>query len=464
MPSTTYQSSFPAALYPGNLQDERITNDARALARARDYNTHDVEIRAIQNAIGTYPAGTQPTGSILRRLYDIEGSSGHTQVHSHDGSDHSGKLSMSNVEVNITNTMGTIIQNWFTKVMGTGDLDGDSILSLQDVLTAVALNKEVLDDLILTGFDYPWQVPTGGGPGKKGGPGPGGGGSPDKPEPGGDGGFDPSEPAMPVTDVWTGLGADGGGYFDQPVGLLVNFETGEQYGVQRFKNVSGTPLTGLQDMTDIEYAEVWGTPALGDGYGMYYFRKPSTTGISNDSGVITNAIGGLVFEDKQAKSTVTDEIAAMNLGDIVYDVPTTADATGSISLVDYDGGTGDACGYVHLVAIASGDGGVRGRIIIPDSGTINIGVILSSPVGNPGGADTWDIRTLYKIDASATTTVNDTTLPPVSADEMFRDDVVTGLAVTKNQTLHLSFRGLNSSAFQNNMVIHGLVIEYTALT
>lgn len=463
MPSTTYQSNFANALYPGNLQDERITNDAAALARARDYNIHDVEIKAIQNAIGTFPAGTDPEGSILRRLYDIEGSSGHSQVHNYDGSDHAGTLSLTKIKVNITNTMGTIVNNWFTKVMGTGDLDGDSILSLQDILTGVALNKEVLDDLILTGFDYPWQVTTGGKP-KKGGPGPGGGPSPDKPRPGGGGGYDPNEPAMPITDVWTGLGADSGGYFDQPVGLLVNFETGKQYGVQRFKNAGETSLIGLQDMADIEYADIWGTAPTGDGYGMYYFRKPSTVGISNDSGVITNAIGGLIFEDKQAKVTTTDEVSALNLGDISYDIPTIADASGEVSVVDYDGGSGDSCGYVHLIAIASGDGGVRGRIVIPDAGTITIGVILSSGVGNPGGAESWDIRTLYKLDASATTTVNDTTTPPEAADTLYRDDLVTGLPVTKNQTLHLSFRGLNSSSFQQNMVIHGLEIEYEALT
>ncbi len=59
-PTTTYESGFPDIVYPGNTREERSLQENVLLQRARDYNIHDEEIKALQSYVGTAPnAGWQ---------------------------------------------------------------------------------------------------------------------------------------------------------------------------------------------------------------------------------------------------------------------------------------------------------------------------------------------------------------------------------------------------------------------
>lgn len=80
-PRTTYQSPYPSDKFQGNVQQER-TESGRLVSNARDYNIHDVEIRALQcflglaTTIGGFsPSGPKPgTGdTIVDRLRRIAG-------------------------------------------------------------------------------------------------------------------------------------------------------------------------------------------------------------------------------------------------------------------------------------------------------------------------------------------------------------------------------------------------------
>lgn len=467
MAVTTYQSTFALSLFTGNTQAERITDDAATLARARDYNIHDEELQAIEQAIGQYPAGTLPTGTIHGRLKDLEegvtgGSS--IQVHNLDGTSHTGTLSLSKVHVNITNVLGATINKWMTKMFGTGDLDGDGIVSVQDILAGVAINKEALDDLTLLRFDYPWQVPTGGGPGEPGGPGGGGGGLP---VPGDGGGFDPGDAALPVDDIWTGLGVDVAGEYDQPVGLLVDFDTGDQHGVWRYRNAGGAELTGLQSTAGLGFADLWADAAAGDApagtnYGLFYFSKAQTMGITSDGDVLTNAIGDIGFEGKQVAIINTNERVALNIGDHVFDVQITPDLGANVTRSGWDGVDGVPSGFCHVINTPVGDGSVPARIIAPDTGVITIAVITSSPANNGGGA-VWNVRTQYKVGRAAVTNVDINITPDAVLDTPQRDDLVIDLAVTKNDPININFMGLNTSPYGQAIILHAIIIEYTAL-
>lgn len=83
-PTTSYQSQYPGDKYEGNIQRERSLANDRLVAAARDYNIHDVEIRALQCFLGFAgpggfgpfdPAGPKPgTGdTIVDRLIRIAG-------------------------------------------------------------------------------------------------------------------------------------------------------------------------------------------------------------------------------------------------------------------------------------------------------------------------------------------------------------------------------------------------------
>jgi hypothetical protein len=86
VPRTTYTSTYPDDKYSGNIQQER-TESGRLIANARDYNIHDVEIRALQCFLGFTgpgsgfgpfnPSGPKPgTGdTIVDRLIRIAGTS-----------------------------------------------------------------------------------------------------------------------------------------------------------------------------------------------------------------------------------------------------------------------------------------------------------------------------------------------------------------------------------------------------
>jgi hypothetical protein len=63
-PTTNYSSGWADVIYPGNTQQERSLADNRLIQRARDYNIHDEEIKAIQAYLGAHPTqGWTPTAS-----------------------------------------------------------------------------------------------------------------------------------------------------------------------------------------------------------------------------------------------------------------------------------------------------------------------------------------------------------------------------------------------------------------
>jgi hypothetical protein len=72
METTTYESPFPSGLYQPNIQAERRLNSPLTVAAANAFNRHDVEIRRIEEVIGTgLPTGADP-GTVMDRLVTLE--------------------------------------------------------------------------------------------------------------------------------------------------------------------------------------------------------------------------------------------------------------------------------------------------------------------------------------------------------------------------------------------------------
>lgn len=91
METTTYESPFPSGLYQPNIQAERRIDSPLTTAAARCVNRHDVEIRRIEEVIGTgLPTGAVP-GTMMERLDVLEGSMvGSGIIHAHVGPYHTG--------------------------------------------------------------------------------------------------------------------------------------------------------------------------------------------------------------------------------------------------------------------------------------------------------------------------------------------------------------------------------------
>ncbi len=461
MGSTSYSSNFPRGLFSGGLQAERITQDADVLAQARDHNIHDKEIQATQQAVGIHVEGTAPTGTVLERLWSLEHGGVGSQVHHIDGSLHSGQLSLNRTNINVTNVLGNAINSWMVKMFGTGDLDGDGYTTIQDALGGLAINKEFVDDTLLAGFHYPWQIPTGANPiGEPVPPPPPG---PPPPPPPGTGGWDPGDPSVPLDEVWCGLG-DIGGLYDQAVGMMIDFDTGASYGVKRYMDATHTTLVGAQTLAGISYLEVWGAPALGTHYGLMYWRKPVTTGVRGDGGTITNSAGAFIFEDKQALLSTTNDMVSVDLGDHVAggEIANTSGA-GAHARVAYDGGAGEACGFVDTLDPTISAGELSTRLVAPFAGKFTLYVVTSSAANNGAGAS-WNIIKRYKVDGGATVSGNDVIVPNVAKDTPERKDLYTGITLSKDEVIHASLVLLDTGAHNGVLVLHSFGIECTELT
>lgn len=74
-PKTTYTSNFPDSPYPGNTRQERSLQDSVLAQRARDYNIHDEEIKALQNYVGPHPESgwTQGDDTVNERIVRLGG-------------------------------------------------------------------------------------------------------------------------------------------------------------------------------------------------------------------------------------------------------------------------------------------------------------------------------------------------------------------------------------------------------
>lgn len=462
MADTTYNSNFPYALYGGNTQSERTDQDAATLARARDYNTHDEEIKQIEEVIGTFPSGTDPTGSILWRLYQLEedpgvGSHGLTSVY------HTGYLSIDKVYLPGTGAGVSHVTGWMNKVFGAVDWDGDGYVTLADLLQALAINKEMLDDWALVTTDWPWQVPTGGGPpgtGKPGGGG-GGGGGPGPGEGGGggpvDGGWDPADPGLPIDEIWTGVGAH-----DQSLGLLINYDAGRHYGVRRYLDAGGSELTGIQDLSDVAFAEVWGSPPAGFNYGLAFFRKPLTTSIGDDiASMPSSSFGGLVFDPSQVDldDADGDSIGTIDVGNKDWNTNMVA---GTGSTVVEDGNPGWFLGVDYAVTTGS----IEASFVVPDTGTYSIILVASSTQGNLGVND-WDIQTDYSVNRGAPVNLPGVVTPPDVAGDTCETALVGGLSLSAGDLVDITVDFLGTGAHWlvdgGKPSVHAVLIRCTSM-
>jgi len=440
MATTDYSSSFPDSLYGGNTQNERMSQDAEVIARARDYNIHDEEIKAIEEAIGTHPEGTDPTGSIHQRIYDLEQQSQDLD-----------SLPASSVTIDTTGAYGQSIINWMEKIYGTGDIDGDGLQTVRDILYGLTANKEVFDDVFMVGFESPLQ---GAGAGVLE---PVSGTFTETGEGGNGGGYDDPTGSG---KVWAGLGETAAGSYDQPVGVVLDTTSGDHYAVKRYRDAGGTELTGLVDASDVRYVDVWGTPTLADNFTLLYFRRPFNVGVADENGVQSSSIGQLTFDSAQVDLTPTDEGMTLDFGAPIFEI---ALEPGSGMAVETDW----QCGWV--IALSPTDASVLGRIPVLDGGTYDLYIMHSASVANAGGAQA-SFRTNYSVvspnaagEINQVPTAADVALTPAAnAYTMKTDRLVQGISIASGDLFKCSVINRSVVDFTGWMSVHGLYLQRTA--
>jgi hypothetical protein len=184
VPTTTYESAYPSAVYEGNLQRESRLDDPTTVADARAYNMHDVEIKRIQEILGPVTGGLAG-GTFHERITTIEtGSGGGGVAHDYVGPMHNGlgdnipitndgfgntTLSghASDVDIHFrgahqmpfhTDALDDNYQfaKWFLDWMGIWDLvNADGLVSILELVKALWQNKYDVEIPLDPQFLYP---------------------------------------------------------------------------------------------------------------------------------------------------------------------------------------------------------------------------------------------------------------------------------------------------------------------
>ena len=475
MATTGYSSNYPEEYYDGNTQGERTVQDAEVIARARDYNTHDEELKAIQTTIGVYPTGTAPTGTLMVRVAAVESSTTtiahssllnispddhHDETHSY--ASHTGTVSSANLLLGAdygktigTSPMFASVTGWMDKIYSTtGDLNGDGLVEVNEILAGIAFNKELFDDVFLVGFDYPWEVPTPAVPPIPGTGAPGGGAAP----PPADGGLDDGLGELP-TDMWAGYGADAAGEYDWPVALLINLDTGGQYAVRRFTD-SGIDQTGMVTIGAGTRAETDSPITAGTNYGLMYFRKPPRMAIADDNNLITGSLGMIRVD--------SDQILLTDAGDNIVDIdiipPQTMPLVAGSGVLSTEGVGSAGFSYAMTTAV---DHQMYSNVYGLAAGTYSIYVRCSCPALNAGG-DSWSTTIKYKQvadngDMTVLSTEDAVDITSNAAADVIQAHLLKdALDVDADRQLMVTFTLLDSSTNTNDLDLYGLYMQRIA--